>query len=300
MAQKPILSTPALTDSSTAIASTAWVQGQNYAPESLVKTLCQGRPTLTSGVAVTTSDVTAAANVYWTPYRGNQIGLYNGSAWDSITFSEITISLASGFVTNKNYDVFGYNNSGSLALETLAWTSDSARATALVLQDGVSSKSGVLTRRYLFTFRTVTATTTEDSEFRRFLWANDNRVQRSLYKSDGTSHTIGSTNFVGQYFNSNSANKLEFVLGLAEDAVLISGGGAMNVTGGQYGYVGIGLDGPTLDVTYVVGSGYFGASSDLVKRFTPGYHFLALVEGSGGAGTTVQLDAGTGLAMIRM
>jgi hypothetical protein len=244
--------------------------------------------------------VTAAANVYWTPYHGNQIGLYNGSSWDPITFSEITISLASGFVTNKNYDVFGYNNSGSLALETLAWTSDSARATALVLQDGISSKSGVLTRRFLFTFRTVTATTTEDSEFRRFLWANDNRVQRSLYKSDGTSHTIGATNFVGQYFNSNSANKVEFVHGLAEDAVMLCGGGAMNVTGGQYGYVGMGFDATTLDLTYVVGNGYFGASDSLVKRFPVGYHFLAIVEGSGATGTTVQLDAGTVMALLRM
>ena len=46
-------------------------------------------------------------------------------------------SLALGTLTSgKNYDVFGYVSGGALTLESLVWTSDTARATAVTLQDG--------------------------------------------------------------------------------------------------------------------------------------------------------------------
>ena len=40
-----------------------------------------GRLTLTSGTPVTTNDVTAATTIYYTPYKGNAIQLYNGTNW---------------------------------------------------------------------------------------------------------------------------------------------------------------------------------------------------------------------------
>src|SRR4051812_49331438 len=59
--------------------------------------LSPGRLTLTSGTPLTTSDVTAAGTVYFTPYNGNVIGLYDGTDWLAIPFTEQSISLASGF-----------------------------------------------------------------------------------------------------------------------------------------------------------------------------------------------------------
>lgn len=109
------------------------------------------RLTLTTGVAVTTSDVVNAQTIYCTPFNGNKISLYNGTSWDTLTSSEFSLSL--GTLTNKKpYDVFCYANSGVPTLEFLVWTSDTARATALTLQDGVLVKSGALTRKYLGTF----------------------------------------------------------------------------------------------------------------------------------------------------
>jgi hypothetical protein len=135
---------------------------------------------------------------------------------------------------------------------------------------------------------------------RQFVWNNNHRVERLLFKTDGTSHTIGATNFAGQYYNSDSSNKVELLLGLAEDTVMVSGGGALNVTAGMYGYVGVGFDGTGLDLTYVVGNGYLGTTNALPKRFTAGYHYIALVEGSGSSGTSVTLAAGTVGARVRM
>lgn len=59
-----------------------------------VENLCQGRLTLTSGTPVTTSDVTAASTLYFTPYGGNKITLYTGVYWQPFTFTERSLALS--------------------------------------------------------------------------------------------------------------------------------------------------------------------------------------------------------------
>ncbi len=113
---------------------------------------CEGRLTLTSGTPVTTSDVTAATTLYFTPYTGNRIGLNNGSAWQVHTFTELSIAIPA--TTDTNYDVFVYDNSGTPTLELLAWSDATTRATAIAFNGGVYVKSGDATRRYLGTIRT--------------------------------------------------------------------------------------------------------------------------------------------------
>lgn len=80
----------------------------------------QGRLTTESGVPVSTSDRTAQSTLYFTPYKGNTIALWDGLAWTATTFTETSIVL-SGLVAHTNYDVFGYLNSGVLALEIEPW-----------------------------------------------------------------------------------------------------------------------------------------------------------------------------------
>lgn len=89
--------------------------------------ICEGRLTLTTGTPITTTDVTAAGTVYFTPFRGNYIGLYSGSAWELKTFSELSISL-SGLLPHSLHDVFIYNNSGTPTLELTAWTAGATGA----------------------------------------------------------------------------------------------------------------------------------------------------------------------------
>lgn len=90
--------------------------------------ICEGRLTLTSGTPITTTDVTAAGTLYFTPFRGNYIGLYDGaSAWELKTFSELSISL-SGLVPHSLHDVFIYNNSGTPTLELAAWNAGATAA----------------------------------------------------------------------------------------------------------------------------------------------------------------------------
>lgn len=45
-----------------------------------VNVVCEGRLTLTTGAPVTTTDVLAAETVFYKPYKGNRVALYDGSS----------------------------------------------------------------------------------------------------------------------------------------------------------------------------------------------------------------------------
>lgn len=82
--------------------------------------ICEGRLTLTSGTDVTTTDVTAAASIYFTPSIGDRITIYDGTRLCLYQFTELTLAL--GTVVNAMaYDVFVYDNAGTLTLESLEW-----------------------------------------------------------------------------------------------------------------------------------------------------------------------------------
>ena len=179
---------------------------------------CEGRLTLTSGTPVTTTDVTAATTVYFTPFRGNQVAVYNGTRWEVRSFSELSLSLASD-TANLPYDVFLDYNSGTPQLAKLAWSSATARATALALQDGILVLSGTPTKRFLGTY-CITGTTgqTEDSIANRFLWNYYNRTSRFMRAVDTTDTWTYSTAAYRQA-NAAAANQLNMVIGVSEDLV---------------------------------------------------------------------------------
>ena len=83
---------------------------------------CEGRLTLTSGVPITTSDVTGATTLYFTPIETNfsKVSLYDGSIWAINSLSEVSLSL-SGLIKHVVYDIFLYRSGGTLTLEAVAW-----------------------------------------------------------------------------------------------------------------------------------------------------------------------------------
>lgn len=202
--------------------------------------ICNGRLTLESGTPVSTSDLTARATLYFTPYRGNLLGLYDGSsAWNITTFTERSLSL-SGLTASTNYDIFIYDNSGTLTLESVAWSSDTARATALTTQDGIYVKSGATSHRYLGTIRiNSTGGQCEDTATQRFVWNYYNRVSRKIGYSVDASHaytTVG----VWRKWNDSDSSKYAWVQGVAENTIGIYCYFDMYPQGSAY--VGIGID----------------------------------------------------------
>ena len=182
-----------------------------------------GRLTLTTGTPVTTADVTGATTIYYTPYLHNVITLWTGTAWQPVTFTQVSHALGT-MTAARGYDVFGYFSAGALAIEKLVWTSATARATAISLQDGRYCKTGDKTRLYLGSFYSTSTTATADAEATRFVWNMHNRRVRSLLVSNGTSHNYNSATV--RAFNNDQANSdFEYFMGLVEDAV------SVNVTG---------------------------------------------------------------------
>lgn len=206
------------------------------------------RLTLTSGTPVTTGDVTAATTLYFTPYKGNNISLYDGSTyWSNISTSQISIAVPA--TTNQMYDVFVYNNSGTPTLELLAWTNDTTRATALAYQDGRLVKNGTPTRRYVGSIRTTGSSgQTEDSNAKRYVWNYNNRIRKNMKAQDATATWNYNTNTFREA-NGGTTNQLDMVIGVSEDIINAKVmGAAANSGGTSPNYqVGIGLASTTVD-----------------------------------------------------
>lgn len=217
--------------------------------------LCDFRLTLTTGTAVTTADVTAVATIYFSPYKGNRIALYDGTNWNVRTSAEMSIAVPA--VASKMHDVFCYDNAGVPTLEVLAWTNDTTRATALTLQNGVLVKTGVTTRRYVGSFRTTAANLASDAMANRWLWNYYNRVLRPMRVLETTDTWVYTTATVRQA-NGSAANQLDFVIGYSEDSVQaeIRAGCLSSAT---YIAVAVGLD----TTSAFTSGGLIGASSEL-------------------------------------
>jgi hypothetical protein len=157
------------------------------------------------------------------PYKGNEIALYSGSSSLWTYYQSAQLSIAVPNTANTAYDVFIYDNSGTPTLELTAWSNSGigtgARATALVYQDGVLVKSGVLTRRYLGSFVTTsTLGQTEDSATNRFLWNYYHRLPRQFIRTEtAVSWTYGTTTV--RQANANVLNQVNFFIGVSEDVV---------------------------------------------------------------------------------
>lgn len=201
--------------------------------------LCNGRLTLTSGTPVTTADVTGAGTIYFTPFRGNRLAVFDGTNWQHRTFTELSLALA---LTSGNvYDVFVYDNAGTLTLETLIWTNATTRATALVLQDGVLCKSGALTRRYLGTIYASGTNTTEDSILRRYVWNYYNRVRKRMYATEPATAWAYSV-AAWRSYNNNNATRIQMVVGVVEDAVDVKACALVSCTQVAYPMASVGYD----------------------------------------------------------
>lgn len=176
------------------------------------------RLTTQTAVPVSTSDRTAQSTIYFTPYAGNQVSLYSGSSWTTYSSAEVSLAL-SGLTSGKNYDVFAYNNSGTLTLElSAAWSGDNTPTDSIVLQDGVPVKSGATTRRWVGTIRTTATTTTEDSAANRFVWNVNNQATRRLeyYDNGANSHSYGTSTWREYNGGTGGPFRVSFVTGEAQ------------------------------------------------------------------------------------
>lgn len=276
-------------DSTTALTTTSLVSGAGLADaqkRELVRNVgatpapqfpspC-GRLTISSGNPVYLANV-SVATIYYTPYTGNVIWLYTGSIWVSRTFTETALPLAGG-TANKPNDIFAYDNSGTLALELLAWTSTTDRATGLAYQDGILVKSGEPTRRYLGTVHIFDsggtkytimrnggdAATNTDAVF--WVWNYYNRIRYVARTACSTGSWSGTSTNTWGAAGGYSWYGTRWVCGVAEDSVEMEYKTLMYVTSG-YAVISIGIDGVSGaavvgDYDYATGSVYSNVTTN--------------------------------------
>lgn len=275
--------------------ASAWILDAGQALQTM-----DGRLTLTTVVPVTTADVTAAATLYYTPYKGNRVVLFDGSRWKAYSFSELSLTITC--TASNTYDVWLYDNAGTLTLETLIWTNATTRATALALQNGVLSRTGSLTRRYIGSFYCTATNQTEDSFARRMLWNYYNRVQRGLRVTEATSTWTYTTATIRQA-NGSTANQVDTVIGVAEVSISLVGHVTVSndTAAVAWASMGIGQDSTTAfttgsiwsGLTYGVANGRYVAHCAFNGFPAIGRHFFTWLERSTVSGITTWAGAGT-------
>lgn len=239
--------------------------------------LSDGRLTLTSGDPDKNGEDTNKDAIYYCPYMGETVSLFDGDVWNLYTFSELTLDISSGYSTDTIYDIFIYDNLGTLTLESLAWSSASARATDIVRQNGALVKDGDRTKKYIGTFRTNSSAKTNDDSSRRYLWNEYHKVYKSMFCSKNTlpAYTtsvwrpLGNITTVGE-------TRLAMVMGGRTLLDMFTNYHCKGM------YTGVGLDNTTSpeplggtngDPTYNV-----NAISSVHKTVEPGYHFMQQLE----------------------
>lgn len=290
-----------------------------------------GRLTPTTGVPVIVADAISATSVFYTPYKGNQIPIWGGSAFTMQTFAELTLTLNSGVhAINTIYDIFVFNNSGTLTVATgPAWTNSAAGTgargsgagtTQLTLFGGINVNTVQITGRNggsTFTIPALTATYVGSilidgtagqvtchvtaGQLRRFgLWNAHNRVTTNLQVADNTaSWTL---NGASRNSNNSASNSFLTFSGLPEErcyldfcqVITTGGSGQANiyiaVNGTQQGFRG-GVPG-----TAAAMSGVISARHTL--QGTIGINTIQAQESSGGGNTCTFFAGGVASMML--
>ncbi len=226
-----------------------------------------GRLTLTTALAVTTADVTGATTLYFTPYKGDTILIYDGTNFVSYTFAELSQTAAdttkspAAVANNSLYDIFVWNDGGTLrATRGPAWTSDTVRGTGagtteLELYKGIyvnknAITNGAVARKgtYVGTVRSNGSAQFNDSAALRHVWNNYNRVTKTMKVVESTDSWNWSTASY-QQARAQATNQLDFVVGLAENAVTarVRASGATSGATRRNVRAGIGLDSATVN-----------------------------------------------------
>jgi len=272
-----------------------------------------GRLTLTTAVPVTTSDVTGATTIYYSPHRHNVVWLYDGTTWTSSTFSELSQATTdntkspAAVANNSNYDLFVWNDAGTLrCTRGFAWTLDTGRGTGagtteLELLDGrhvnkIAITNGPAAQRglYVGTVRSNGSAQINDSMLLRHVWNKYHRALRPMRRLESTASWAYTSTTVREA-NGSTANRLQFVRGLDEDAVtaFVRALVANTASGVSLG-AKIGLDSTTVHATgSLPGSSTTKVANirePLIARYNGfpglGSHFVSWLEDSQASGTT--------------
>lgn len=266
-----------------------------------------GRLTLTTGTPVMSAEAANQQTIYYTPYVGAMVPIYDGTGWRERTFAELSLALAgsANWASGSNYDLFVVDDGGTLRLLTgPAWTNDTTRSTAISRLNGLWVNDASMTGRYgasstmtvgqyrglyVGTVRMnasgqttweLGGTAAGGDPGNLFLWNCYNRVEASAASSDSTaSWSYNSTTVRSK--NASTSNRVSFVRGLNEDIVR-----AFNFISGS--------DGAASDLSVAV-----GLDSTSAITGSPAYYAPANVGQINELSVSLEIAAGLGFHYVQ-
>lgn len=216
-------------------------------------------------------------------YDGTRLRLYDSAQ----------ISLALTLTNGKIYDVFLYDNSGTVTMElSAAWTNATTRADALASQSGQVVKSGTTTRRWIGTIQAAGTNLTEDSLGNAYVWNAYNQIPRKLFITQSASHSY---NGGYQQWNATAGvvEQINWVSGRADLPIVFAVQGDVGTGSGIFAVLATGLDTTTspdstvagdaslyVTITVVTISYTFNLASAGVYAPQLGSHYIAVIEGT--------------------
>jgi hypothetical protein len=244
-----------------------------------------GRLCVATGVPVAALGSSTSSTLYYTPFNSDVLWLYNttDTEWRRYEFTERSITVV-GITNEVPYDVFIYDNSGTLTLELVTWTNASTRAASLATQDGIKVKTGSANKLYLGTISTKVANTLQvdigrfstDDRLGYLSISNQfNQVTGSYTNQSANPETVNNSELSvnsGLWYGINNGLKTPFS---ARFNAYGAGASATNLVGNLRAYTpSSGITGTVLASSVCgVNTGYYGSvSTSSVAEGSTGIH----------------------------
>jgi hypothetical protein len=280
-----------------------------------------GRLTLATGTPVMTTDVAGATTVFYTPYNGQFVPIWNGSTFAmtdiGAELSQATTDTTkspSAVAANSVYDIFIWKDGSTIrATRGPAWTSSTSRGTGpgtsqLQLLTGIYVNQNAIANGPQANFGTYVGTISSNGSAQidwklgssasgggtatLGVWNAYNRVAVRAQVSDSTaSWTYGAATV--RPANNSTGNRVNLVSGLPLEAIdaryydqAVLGGGS-----GPYALFGLVLDSTTTMDRYMVSQATVLLVGVAAASYVPqlGLHFIQAVEYADGNTTTTFL-----------
>ena len=201
----------------------------------------QGRITLQTVVPVMVTTQSAKTTIYYTPYVGNQIPIYDGSTMVMTTFAEISVATTdttkspAAIGASKVNDWFVWSDAGTIRIgHGTDWTNDTTRAVGLGFVNGIYTNGASITNgpaqfrgTYVGTTRSnassqldwiIGGSGLDGSPYTLNVWNTYNRRPIAPMILDSrASHAY--TTAAWQGWNNTTGMRVTFVVGLSEDSV---------------------------------------------------------------------------------
>lgn len=227
----------------------------------------QGRLTLQTGVPVMTTTQSAKTTIYYTPYVGSVVTLYDGTNMNPTLFTELSVATTdtaknpAAIGASKVNDWFVWNDGGTLRLSHGPdWTNDTTRSagTALVMVNGIWLNNASITNGPAASRGTYVGTTRSNSSSQLnwiygglaaggtmadfAVWNAYNRVRVDTQVQDSTASWTYAVANTWRAANGSATMRVNAVRGLNEDGIDATYYGLANAGAGSFGSQGVGLN----------------------------------------------------------